>query len=43
MPLGSYLSAVALSTKVQAYQVRLDGTFPVDPVWVGEESTASTG
>ncbi|MGZ4707202.1 MAG: ABC transporter substrate-binding protein [Acidimicrobiales bacterium] len=43
LPLGSYLTAVAISTGLQDYQPRLDGTFVIDPVWVGERSTASTG
>jgi ABC-type transport system substrate-binding protein len=35
LPLGSYLSGVGLGSTVQDYQVRLDGTFVTDSVWVG--------
>jgi ABC-type transport system substrate-binding protein len=34
LPLGSYLTSVALATTVQEYHPRLDGTFPIEPVWV---------
>jgi ABC-type transport system substrate-binding protein len=43
MPLGSYLTAVGLSTAVQEYHPRLDGTFVVDTVWVGAGTTPSSG
>lgn len=42
LPLGSYLSAVALNSGVQQYSPRLDGTFVVDTVWVGETTTTTT-
>ena len=43
LPLGSYLTAVGLSRDVQEYKPRLDGTFVVDALWVGEATTTSSG
>ena len=43
LPLGSYSATVALASGVQQYQARIDGTFVVDDVWVGEGTTASPG
>ena len=43
LPLGSYLGRRGPRRGVQQYQPRLDGTFVVDSVWVGESTTTSGG
>ena len=43
LPLGSYSATVAVSSGVQEYQPRIDGTFVAEGVWVGQGTTASTG
>ena len=43
LPLGSYLTAVALSSGVRDYKPRLDGTFAIDSIQVAESTTSTSG